>query len=317
MHEPAAELPELFVERLGQIVPAAQYDAVLGSFGLAKPVSFRVNRLRADIASTRQELDREGFPWQSIGWLDEASTVPPAQKRALTETAAWQEGRIYIQGLSSMLAPLVLGPRPGETVLDLAAAPGGKTIQIAAMMQNEGVLSAVEPVRNRFFRLQDNVRRCGATMVKFYQTDGRTVGRKTPDRFDRILLDAPCSSEARFRTSRPESWQYWSGRKIKECARKQFGLLNSALDAVRPGGLVLYGTCSFAPEENELIVDRLLRKRDDAELLPVELPIENVQGGLLQWQGKSLHEAVSRCVRVLPDSRFDGFFMAKLRKKST
>lgn len=309
-------LPAEFLARLESILPPAALPAALASFSAEKPVTFRVNRLLAEVNSTREELTAEGFSLQPIPWLDEAFAIASEQKRALTETAAWQEGRIYIQGLSSMLAPPALGPERGETVLDLAAAPGGKTIQIAAMMHNEGTLSAVEPVRGRFFRLQANTKRCGASMIKFYQTDGRTVGRKTPSRFDRVLLDAPCSSESRFTTLDPDSWQYWSLRKIKESARKQVGLLRSALDAVRPGGLVLYCTCAFAPEENELIVDQVLRRRDDVELLPLELPIANVQAGLTQWQGRTLHPALEQAVRVLPNAEFDGFFLAKLRRKS-
>ena len=308
-------LPSEFTARVARIVPPERLEEVLASFGAIKPVSFRVNTLNAAVPATCDELRGQGFHLEPVDWLAEAFTVPADQKRALTETSAWEEGRIYIQGLASMIAPMVLDPQPGETVLDLAAAPGGKTLQMAAMMQNQGMLSAVEPVRGRFFRLQANVKRCEANMVKFYQTDGRTVGRKTPERFDRILLDAPCSSEARFRQHDPTTWQYWSERKIKECSRKQQGLLRAALDAVRPGGLVLYCTCALAPEENELVIERILKKRTDVELLPIDLPLENVQPGLVEWAGKPLREELGKCVRVLANEQFDGFFLAKLGKR--
>jgi 16S rRNA (cytosine1407-C5)-methyltransferase len=109
-----------------------------------------------------------------------------------------------------MLAPLALAPRPGETVLDLAAAPGGKTLQLAALMQNSGRLSAVEAVKGRFFRLRANLERGGVTNARTFLMDGRAVGRKCPEMFDRVLLDAPCSSEARFSRLDPRSWAHWS-----------------------------------------------------------------------------------------------------------
>ena len=314
MSDPRDILPQRFVERLREIVDPTHFDEVLASFSRPKRVSFRVNTLKADVGTVAGALADQGFELESVPWFPEAFLISAEQKRQLTETSQWEEGQIYIQGLSSMLAPLVLAPQPDEKILDLAAAPGGKTTQIAAAMQNRGLLSAVEPIRNRFFRLQANVKRSGAEIVKFYQADGRTVGRKTPARFDRVMLDAPCSSESRFTTGDPESWAYWSERKIKEAARKQFGLLRSALDAVRPGGIVLYCTCSFAPEENELIVSRVLDQRHDVELLPIDLPIENTQPGLTFWSGKEIDPRFRQCVRVLPNADFDGFFLARLTR---
>lgn len=145
-----------------------------------------------------------------------AFTTPPEHRQTLTHSPIIDQGKIYVQNLSSMLAPLILAPQPGEQILDLAAAPGGKTIQIAQMMHNTGILSAVEPIRSRMFKLRANLTRCNVKIAKTYPIDGRSVGRKTPERFDRVLLDAPCSSEARFRLKKPESWANWSLRKIRE-----------------------------------------------------------------------------------------------------
>ena len=108
-----------------------------------------------------------------------------------------------------------------EEVLDLAAAPGGKTLAIAALMNNTGRIAAVEPIRGRFHRMQANLRRCGVSNVQFYQRDGRSVGRLVPERFDRVLLDAPCSSESRMRWLDQQSFEQWSLRKIRETQRKQ------------------------------------------------------------------------------------------------
>jgi 16S rRNA (cytosine1407-C5)-methyltransferase len=228
----------------------------------------------------------------------------------------FNEGRIYIQGLSSQLAAIILDPRPGETVLDLAAAPGGKTLHIAALMHNEGQLSAVEPVKHRFFKLKANLERGDASMVKTYLRDGREVGNKVPERFDRVLLDAPCSSEARIRSGRPETWAHWSEKKIKEVARKQKRLLISAIRALKPGGTLLYSTCSFAPEENELVIQDALRRYPEMKVIPADIPVDNVQQGLSEWAGKSLNPEVKKCTRILPNQHMDGFFLCLLQKKT-
>jgi 16S rRNA (cytosine1407-C5)-methyltransferase len=151
-----------------------------------------------------------------------------------------------------------------------------------------------------------------------YQTDGRGVGRKAPEQFDAVMLDAPCTSEARFDCRDPSSWQYWGQRKIAESARKQKALLRSAIEAVRVGGRVLYCTCSFAPEENELVLAHTLRRLESkVALMPIEPPIANVQPGLCEWNGKTLPADLVRARRVLPDGVMTGFFMALVEKKAS
>ena len=319
MNEKFTSLPLEFLIRLEQIVPAAFLAEVPRSFEIEKATSFRVNSLLANAVEAYSELRHAGLDVSNCIWCEVAGTIPGAQKRLLSEHSSVRSGRVYIQGLSSMLAGLVLDPQPGEAVLDLAAAPGGKTLHLAAMMRKQGQLSAVEPVRNRFFKLRDNLSCYGADdFVRLYQTDGRGVGRKTPERFDAVLLDAPCTSESRFKCRAPESWQYWGQRKITESARKQKALLRSAIDAARIGGRILYCTCSFAPEENEFVVAQTLRRLEgQVRLLPIELPVPNAQSGLLEWGGKSLPEEISLVRRVLPTEKMDGFFLALLEKVDT
>ncbi len=315
------QLPTEFVQRLKLIVPAEQIASVLASFSATKPTTFRINTLRGSIDEIVTSLQALKIEMKPVPWFSDSSGRPLAYQVAhehreqLTHSPIIDEGLIYVQNLSSMLAPLVLGAVSGETILDLAAAPGGKTTQIAQMMENTGVLSAVEPVKKRMFKLRASLERCGVSMTRIYQTDGRTVGHKTPDRFDRVLLDAPCSSEARFRTGDPKTWETWSQRKIRETSRKQIGLLKSAIHATRPGGRIVYCTCSLAPEENEQVIHKTLKKFGaKVSLIPFELPIENVQEGLLEFGGKSFDPQVELCRRVLPTEVMDAFFIACLLK---
>jgi len=308
-------LPESFVKRLQAILPPERLPGCLQSFSCSRPTSFRVNTLKTSEAALVVELRAAGFLLSPIDWRAGTYSIPPDQRRGLTESRVFNEGLIYIQDLSSMLAPMVLDPKPGESVLDLAAAPGGKTLQMAAMMENRGELSAVESVKGRFFRLKANLERGGATMVRTYLKDGRSVGAKVPERFDRVLLDAPCSSEARFSTEDPASWFHWNLKKVKESARKQKRLLDSAIRSLKPGGTLVYCTCAFSPEENEQAVDSQIQRHGDAiTVLPIELPLNNLQPGLMRWGKRAYSDQLRHAVRVLPNDRMRGFFLCRIRR---
>jgi len=143
-------------------------------------------------------------------------------------------GREYIQGLSSQLVSLILDPQPEERILDLCAAPGSKTSHMAALMNNTGEIVAVECVRSRMYKLKSVLTLLGVTNTKCILRDGRLF--KSEELFDRILVDAPCSSEGRFCLKDPKTLKYWSLRKIREMRRKQRGLLHQATRLIRPGG---------------------------------------------------------------------------------
>ena len=307
------DLPEEFVSRLKAIC-GDYFDAVMPTFSRQRSLTGRVNTLKASIEECHQALADLNVPFERVSWMDEALEFSEEYRSIITSSEIFNEGKLYIQGLSSMIPVLALDPQPGETVLDLAAAPGGKTTHIAMLMKNEGRLSAVEPVKGRFFKLKGNLETQGATMVKTYLMDGRAVGRKCPEMFDRILLDAPCSSEARISALNPDSWNHWSVRKVGEASKKQRGLISSAWHSLKPGGKLVYCTCSFAPEENELIVQRLLKRNEDAELEEIAMPVDNYMNGLSEWKGKAINPEIQKTIRVLPNEKMDGFFLASIRK---
>ncbi len=270
-------------------------------------------------------------PKRTVYWINSLKPQPPLagdtalegvegcfltrDRERLMAAEASSAGSYYPTNPSSVVAARALDARRDEEVLDLAAAPGGKTLQLAAAMGNTGRIAAVEPVTGRFHRLRANLERCGVTSADFYLADGRAIGAKVPGRFDRVLLDAPCSSEARIRLDSPASYGHWKLRKIRECARKQQRLLLSAFEALKPGGRLLYSTCAFAPEENERVVTYLLTRRPEADVLALELPaVVPVREGLTSWQGRALDDRLSRARRVLPDEVWDGFFLCLLTK---
>ena len=255
----------------------------------------------------------EGIFPEPVLWFEDAFWT--AERDRLLESREYRENRIYVQNLSSMIPPIVLGPQPGEKVLDLTAAPGSKTHQMACMMEGRGELAAVEIVPSRFFKMKAILNEHGASSVRTFKQDGERVWRYRPEYFDCVLLDAPCSTEGRFHTTDPESFRYWSRRKINEMERKQRRLLFSAINCVRPQGVLVYSTCTYAPEENEAMVDWVMEKfRDAVEVEPIELPLENALPPLGEWEGSTFSDEVAGAIRVLPNERMEGFFVCKFRK---
>lgn len=311
-------LPEAFLARLRRIVSPEDYERVLASFAEPRAVGFRVNTLRApDAGYVIDELTAAGMHPEVVEGLPLAYTVPPGERDRLLGTELCAGGRIYVQDVASQLTVHLLDPRPGERVLDLCAAPGSKTGQIAAAMAGEGEIAAVEVSRQRFYRMRANLQRQGASMVRSFLRDGSTVWRHRPDHFDRVLVDAPCSTEGRFRADEQETYRYWQPRKSREMARKQKRLLESAIRSTRPGGVVLYSTCTFAPEENEGVVSHVLSElADRAEMDTLQIPsVFELQDPLEVWEGRRFHPDIALSVRILPTRRSEAFFVARLRRR--
>jgi len=307
-------LPAAFSALLDALIPVDLRSRVDASYTAPKWVVFRVNPLRATdaeaVLSALSPLQAE-----PIAGTTGVHRLPPTDRETLTHHPLAADGSLYIQGVASMAAVWALDPQPGEEVLDLAAAPGGKTALIAAFMQNQGRLAAVEPVRARFFRLKANLQRLGVRNAQLYLKDGAAVGRRVPGRFDRVLLDAPCSSEAQFTRLDPGSWAHWSPKKVRASAALQTRLIRSAADALKPGGVLVYSTCSLSPEEDECIVDALLRERDDLTPEPLPWPVDLPSlPGLTTWRQQMLHPGLSSARRVLPTEWTDAFFLCRLRK---
>ena len=177
-------------------------------------------------------------------------------------------------------------------------------------MRNEGEIVAVEAIRGRYYKLKSVVAQMDATNVALKLTDARRF--RSPTLFDRILVDAPCSSEGRFRMSDPDTCAYWSPRKIKEMVRKQRGLLLHASRLLKPGGTLVYATCTFAPEENEGVVDWLLRKTEGRlSLEPVDFVGIPSYPSLEGWLERKFDHRVKNCFRIFPGAEMEGFFIAR------
>lgn len=314
-------LPEKFLTRLETIVGPSLIADITKTF-VDKPTTFRVNTIKSNRDEVLELLKREGFKVKRVSWCGDAFILENKTKRALTDTEIYKQGQIYIQSLASMVPPIVLDPKPGERVLDLTAAPGSKTSQIAAMMQQQGELVANELNKVRFFRLQHNMDALGVPNAgddwhfTLRMEDGSVLTKEYPEYFDKILVDAPCSGESRFIDGYPKSYGYWSEHKIKSLTYRQHKLLLAAWSALKPGGTLVYSTCTIAPEENEARISKL-KERLGGEMIIEGVNIDGLQSlkPVVEWKSKKYDSVVKQTLRIKPTKEIEGFFVAKISKK--
>ncbi|MDU2241806.1 MAG: RsmB/NOP family class I SAM-dependent RNA methyltransferase [Paenibacillus sp.] len=248
-------LPSAYLEAVAAVLGPAETEAFLASYAAPRTYGLRLNTLKIDPASPAADKLAELFalhpvPWCGTGYYYEESTRPGKHPYHAA-------GLYYIQEPSAMSAVELLDPQPGHTVLDLAAAPGGKTTQIAGKMAGQGLLisNEIHPQRARI--LAENVERLGIRNAVVTQAAPPALSGRFPLAFDRIMLDAPCSGEGMFRKD-PEAIREWSPEAVELCAARQWDILQDAVAMLKPGGRLAYSTCTFNRRENEDTIVRLL-----------------------------------------------------------
>ncbi|MEO0004528.1 MAG: RsmB/NOP family class I SAM-dependent RNA methyltransferase [candidate division WOR-3 bacterium] len=300
--------PKGFIERYERFIP--DFDDFLEAMLTPLPRVFRINTIKAkpeEVLPLVEDLEPTPLPYCPVAYSVKNGS-------GLGRSLIHFLGLIYIQEAASMIPPLILDPQPGETVLDLAAAPGSKTTQMSAMMKNKGLLIANDLSLRRVRGLIGNIDRMGCLNVAVCRTDGIILARKLQGICDRVLVDAPCSSEGTIRKTR-EALVRWSIKGIENFSRVQKGMITAGYQALKPDGRMVYSTCTIAPEENEAVVSYLLKRFPDAEILPIELPGLLTRAALKEWNKESFPEPVTRCCRILPqDNNTEAFFVALIRK---
>jgi len=314
VEETIYKLPSEFLARIKHIYPSS-YQKICTTFLKRKISTFRINPIKTDLIALRKELVKARVRFKELSF-PKGAFILKSPLRHLQQTRLYKDGLIYVQNISSMIPPLVLDAHDSDTICDLCAAPGAKTTQIASSAPGSKII-AFEKNRIRFYKLQANLRIQGTTNVEVLLSDGIWVRKKYPEYFDRILLDVPCSVEGRFLVSNPHSFKYWKMRKIKEMMHTQKKLLYAAYFALKEGGILTYSTCTFAPEENEGMINWFLEKfGEKMQMLPVNIPLQNAKPGLSGWHAKRFSSQVSLSRRIIPNDYMEGFYIAKLKKVS-
>lgn len=274
--------------------------------------SIRVNTLKIAVVDLKHRLQQQGFSLFQVPWCKEGFWV----KGSRTDFGNLVEhtlGYFYVQEAASMIPAVVLQPQPGETVLDMCASPGSKTTQMAARMKNEGIIVANDISGDRMKPLGINLQRVGAMNVVESQARGQQLQRMAT-KFDKILVDAPCSGTGTIRKS-PDTLRIWNPLMVKRLSGQQKTLIDTAFSLLKPGGTLVYSTCSVEPEENEGVVDWLLQKYPDAAAVE-EIKLEISRSSpVTSFEKNSYSPEVKKCLRIWPqDNNTEGFFVARIRK---
>lgn len=282
------------------------YDDFIASYQKESVCSLRVNALKnADIGNIFQDVN-----FTPVKWCENAYYYPSSFRAG--KTAAHLAGAFYIQEASATFPATALNVNEGDKVLDLCAAPGGKSTHIAALLNGSGLLVSNEIVPSRANVLSQNIERAGVKDAVVLNEDPRDLEDRFEGYFDKILVDAPCSGEGMFRKN-PEAAEEWTPDSPQICAARQFEILSSAFRMLKEGGILVYSTCTFSPKENEENVDRILKEFPDVELYPIETDIPQP----ILYDVNADEAVVKGTVRIMPHlTDGEGHFCARFVKKT-
>ncbi len=304
--------PPQFENRMRRLL-GDNAQAFFDGYTLPLRRGLRVNTLYSDPKSFQKHFP---LPLEASPFAEDAFYLDAPHKAGADPLH--HAGAYYMQEPSAASAVTVLAPKPGEYVLDVCAAPGGKSTQIGAALQGYGLLWCNEYVKNRAQILCQNIERMGIRNAVVSNADTTSLCEQLDGCFDAVLVDAPCSGEGMFRKEEVALTQ-WSEELVHECAERGAMILNNAAKAVRPGGRLVYSTCTFAPEENEIQVIRFLQSHPDFELCPcaVNFGRSGIAMEALRQFDPNLPDTwdTTLCRRIFPADGGEGHFIALLKKR--
>ena len=254
-----SKLPIDFINELNNDFTERNVDKILTGMSEERYTTFRVNYLKSNEVEVEDELVKNGVEFEKVRITESnfnfnAYVIYNKNEKDLSKLKIYEDGKIYVQSISSMIPPIILRPEPGERVLDMAAAPGGKTTQMAAMMNNEGYILANEIDKFRCEKLKYNAEKQGTSIVHIINNDGTQLFNSAKS-FDKILVDVPCSGEGRFIVSNKKTYEHWSLKMQKELVEIQKKLISNSINLCKINGTILYSTCALSLAENEKVID--------------------------------------------------------------
>ncbi len=301
------KIPGEFLKKMESLLGQEEFERFVKSFSQPRAFGLRVNTLKVDVEEFLRlsPFRLESVPWTKDGFYFEEGESPGKHPY-------YHAGLYYIQEPSAMLPGEVIGAKPGERILDVCAAPGGKTVQIAARMQGRGILVSNDVNAERVRTLVKNIELLGVRNAIVTNETPENLSRNFAGYFDRILVDAPCSGEGMFRKD-PEAVKSWENYKCEKCACMQWDILKNLDAMLRPGGVIVYSTCTFAPEENEQMIAKFLDEYPGYDI--VEIPkTGGISDGRPEWGGG--RKDLAKTARLWPHKlRGEGHFTAVLKKR--
>ncbi len=297
------EKKEEYIERTKKLM-GDELEIFLEYMSRRIPDTIRTNTIKISPKRLKEKLEKRGVILKQENFYTSAFTILEKNNITLGNTPEHFLGYFYSQELVSMLPALVLSPKKGETILDLCAAPGSKTTQLSQLMENTGIIVANDVKKDRIKALASNCQKCGCINVMVTLKNGKYF-ENLNTKFDRVLLDAPCSGETMFR----KSWKYlkdWRLSTVFESSSLQKRLILSAYNCLKPGGRMVYSTCTLSKEENEDVVSHLLEKTN-AEIKEIKIENLKTREGI-----PDKNEELKKCIRVYPQDNDTGTFFLSL-----
>lgn len=298
-----SKVPEFLDKMLVNQYGEELAEKILQGYSSNRATTLRVNTIKSNKEEIIKVLNDNDISFKEVLWNNDALILGNATEQDIRKLLIYEEGKIYLQSLSSMIPPVVLSPNEKENILDMAAAPGGKTTQMAAISQNKAMITACEKNKIRVERLRFNIEKLGAR-VNVMVTDARNLDDFFS--FDKVLLDAPCSGSGTIDLNRDDVEKTFTQELIERSQKTQIQMLTKALKVLKPGGEIVYSTCSILSIENEDVLNTVLQKFN-AEIVPIE---DNKYEEIPKLPTK-----IDGTMCVTPNELYEGFFVAKIRKK--
>lgn len=279
-----------------------QVNSILEGLTKSRKTTIRVNTIKTSMTEIKEILEKEEISFKEVPWNDFALIIENADESRIRKLQIYNNGEIYMQSLSSMIPPIVLNPQANESILDMAAAPGGKTTEMACLSNNQAMITACEKNKIRCDKLKYNLEKQGANRVTIMQEDARKLSDFL--KFDKILLDAPCSGSGTINITDSNLEKYFSKELYIRAIKTQKELLEKAAKIVKIGGEIVYSTCSILKDENEKIVQNILNK-NNFEIVPINMNITEIP---------ILPTTIEGTLCVCPTKIYEGFYVAKIKK---
>lgn len=297
------EIPNFLKEKLLSYYNEEEVNKIIQGYEEKKYVTLRINIVKSNKLEVTKILKEENIEYDEVSWYEDAIIIKNVSEDKIRTLSIYEDGKIYLQSLSSMMPPLVLNPGR-ESILDMAAAPGGKTTQIYNLSNGEALITACEKNKIRGDRLKYNLTKQGATRVNVLNKDARELDDFLS--FDKILLDAPCSGSGTINLNNENTIKYFNNDLVSRSTKVQKELLSKAIDLLKKDLEMVYSTCSILREENEEILENFI-KTNKIEIVPINK--ELFDGITL------LPTTIEGTICVMPSKLYEGFFIAKIRKK--
>ena len=296
-------IPEFLREKLINQYGEDITNSIIEGYAQKRNLTFRINSLKTTKKQIIDFLISQDICYKEIEWYEDALIIENADESVIRETAMYQKGEIYLQSLSSVIPPIILEPKDNENILDMAAAPGGKTTEMYALSKGKANITACEKNKIRAERLKYNIEKQGATRIGVLMQDARRLDPFFM--FDKILLDAPCSGSGTIDLNDEKNVQGFTEELVNRSVKVQRELIDKALKHIRVGKEMVYSTCSILHEENEAYLEDLI-KRKNIEIIPIDMSrYEEVP---------KLPVTIKGTLCVCPTKLYEGFYVAKFKR---